>query len=240
MLGFDDGRNSYYGTAKENGTSPSEKFSFPVLQSGPMDRMGSAKGGPYSDGCNTMRMQRNHQYSTLDFQFEDGEEAEACMQVKSFRVISSSEPSTKEEVFSKRICGSTLSSIETAGVGGCESTLMTPGNLAMVVIAGVLGLIAIFFSFFLGLGICEAATISIIVILSYIITYGLGIGIPFLMGAYGNFDIAPAAAISLAQMFTVCSYLFCWTKENRDSGVKEEKEEQNETAPSDQTEEKED
>ena len=236
MLGFDDGSNSYYGTAKENGTSPSEIFSFPVLQSGPMDRLGSAKGGPYSDGCNTMRMQRNHQYSTLDFQFEDGEEAEACMEVKSFRVMSSSsEPSTKEEVFSKRMCGSTFSSIETAGVGGCESTLMTSGNQAIVVIAGVLGLIGIFFSFCLGLGICEATTISVVVILSYIITYGLGIGIPFLMGAYGNFDIAPAAAISLAQMFTVCAYLSCWTRKNRNSGVKEEKKEQNENSPLDQT-----
>jgi len=234
MLGFDDGRNSYYGTEKDDGTLSSEIFSFPVLQSGPMDRLGSAKGGPYSDGCNTMRMQRNHQYSTLDFQFEDGEEA--CMEIKSFSVSSSSEPSTAEEVFSKRMCGATFSSIETAGVGGCESILMSSGNLAMVTIAGVFGLIGIIFSFFLGLGTCEAATISLLVILSYIITYGLGIGTPFLMGAYGNFDIMPVAAISLAQMFTICSYVLCWTRKGQASGDKEENKEQGENEPLDQTE----
>lgn len=101
------------------------------------------------------------------------------MVIKSFRMSGSSESSTKEEVFSKKICGTTFTSIETAGVGGCESTLMSSGNLAMVTISGFLGLIGIFFSFCLGLGIFEAAMISLLVILSYIITYGLGIGTPF-------------------------------------------------------------
>lgn len=237
MLGFDDGRNSYYGTALENGTSPSEIFSFPVLQSGPMDRMGSAKGGPYSDGCNTMRMQRNHQYSTLDFQFDD---KGACMVIKSFRMSGSSESSTKKDMLYKKICGTTFTSIETAGVGGCESTLMSTGNLAMVSTSGGLGLIGIFFSFRLGLGIFEAAMISVLVILSYIITYGLGIGTPFLMGAYGNFDVTSVAAISLAQMLTVCVYLFGWTRRDRASGVEGEstvKEKCNSSgAPLDQTE----
>lgn len=221
MLAFDDGRNSYYGAALKNGTSPSQIFSFPVLQSGPMDRMGSAKGGPYSDGCNTMRMQRNHQYSTVDFQFDDEEEG-ACMVIKSFRMSGSSASSTKEEVFSKKICGTTFTSIETAGVGGCESSFMSSGNLAIVTTSGVLGLIGIFFSFCLGLGIFEAAMIGVLVILSYILTYGLGIGTPFLMGAYGNFDITSVAAISLAQMITVCVYLFCWIRKGRASGVEAE------------------
>lgn len=231
MLGFDDGRNSYYGTALENGTSPSQIFSFPVLQSGPMDRMGSAKGGPYSDGCNTMRMQRNHQYSTLDFQFND-EEQGACMVIKSFRMSGSSESSTKEEVFSKKICGATFTSIDTAGVGSCDSTLMSSGNLAMVTISGVLGLIGIFFSFCLGLGIFEAAIICVLVILSYLITYGLGIGTPFLMGAYGNFDITSVAAISLAQMFTLCLHLLCWTRKGRASGVEGETKEKGDSTGS--------
>jgi len=245
MLGFDDGRNSYYGAALQNGESTSAIFSFPVLQSGPMDRMGSAKGGPYSDGCNTMRMQRNHQYSTLDFHFDD--EKEPCVEIKSFRMSGSSGSSTKDEVFSKKICGATFTSIETAGLGGCESTFMSPGNLAMVTVSGLLGLFGIFFSLYLGLGRFEATMVSFIIILSYIITYGLGIGTPFLMGAYGNFDITSVAAISLAQMFTVFAYVLCWTrkgqsvfkKEKDEKGEKEEKEEEQDevdSSPSDQTE----
>jgi len=100
MLAFDDGTNTYYG--KSNEATPS----FPILQSGPLDRMGDAKGGPFTEGCFATDLQRNHQYSTLSFEFPDPSDEqhesteEACLTIRAYSV-----ERHKDEIFSKTLCG---------------------------------------------------------------------------------------------------------------------------------------
>jgi Subtilase family/PhoD-like phosphatase len=93
MVAFDDGTNTYYG---DDGNGA---YSFPILQTAPLDRLGSTKGGPFSDGCWSYENERNHMYSTLSF---SNEEDSACVQIESFRV---DEWNSKETIFQRRLCG---------------------------------------------------------------------------------------------------------------------------------------
>jgi PhoD-like phosphatase len=59
MLAADDGTNSDY---SREGLPPA---GFPVLQSAPFANYGSAKGGPFSEGCFATRLVANYHFSTL-------------------------------------------------------------------------------------------------------------------------------------------------------------------------------
>lgn len=78
MIAFDNGSNTYYGNEYTNSSRSSSILedattttisSFPILQSGSMDRIGSIKGGPFSDNCYTFTSERTNQYSKVSFNF---------------------------------------------------------------------------------------------------------------------------------------------------------------------------
>lgn len=59
MLAADNGTNSDYSTAGLPAAG------FPVLQAAPLANFGSAKGGPYTEGCVATRLAYNYQYAIL-------------------------------------------------------------------------------------------------------------------------------------------------------------------------------
>jgi len=103
MVAFDDGTNSYFGEEPLNGLN-STVNSFPILQSAPLDRMGSKSGGPYSGTCQAFDLERTHQYSTMSFEFptENDGTSSPCLYIESFRV---DEWYGQSLIFDQRICG---------------------------------------------------------------------------------------------------------------------------------------
>ena len=121
MLAFDDGTNTYYGSSNET------QLSFPILQSGPLDRIGSAKGGPFTEGCHACRYERNRQYSTMTFIPADNiTNTEPCLEIHAYRMVG--RPS-KETVFTKRLCGKVFRpSHRDVRVGTCQLDDYSPNS----------------------------------------------------------------------------------------------------------------
>ncbi|CAB9530511.1 Subtilisin-like protease 1 (Fragment) [Seminavis robusta] len=94
MVAFDQGTHTYYGD------DPSGAYSFPILQSAPLDRLGTTKGGPFTDGCASLSGERTHQYSTLWFEFVEGEDP--CIEIESYRI---DEWEYSDRIFQKKLCG---------------------------------------------------------------------------------------------------------------------------------------
>ena len=141
MVAFDDGSNTFYGHVqdenddddknKNNGTTTTttpQRPSFPILQTGPLDRLGSVKGGPYSHGCTAYKYERNHQYSIISFttdtdtttpttgsntkQEEDGNnDKEPCLEIRSYRWLEGQRDST-QEILNQRLCGKIFNTIK--------------------------------------------------------------------------------------------------------------------------------
>ena len=199
MVAFDDGRNTYYGTSTNATTS------FPILQSGPLDRLGSNKGGPFSDDCHTVRYERNHQYSTIGFEFGD----EACLEITSYRV----DDKSKETIVSKRLCGEIFGSTENAGTGTCDSPTLSSGSIALVSISGILAFGCIILACYY-FERCEAINVSFIVILSFFLPLIAGFVIPLAMGVsqYNTFSIL---LVSLIQMLVTFVFIVVWSLEKR-------------------------
>lgn len=118
MVAFDDGSNTYFGgnnDDKDDDDDDGGVLSFPILHSGPLDRTGSIKGGPYSHGCRTLHYEHAHQYSTIRFEIPNNKSnateagAEACLQIDSYRVLLETKKAgggaSRERLFSKRLCG---------------------------------------------------------------------------------------------------------------------------------------
>merc|ERR1712032_82851 len=59
MLAFDDGTNTDYSDAGLG-------QGFPLVHAAPLHNYGSAKGGPYSDGCYGYLLNNNEQYATME------------------------------------------------------------------------------------------------------------------------------------------------------------------------------
>jgi len=206
MLAFDDGRNTYYGTL----APPSaDVLSFPILMSGPLDRLGSAKGGPFSQGCTTIELERNNQYSTLDFVFPDDEGGDACIDIKSYRI----EGFTKKTVIDNRLCGNIFHATDAVGTGSCDSSYLSTASAALVGVSGVLCFAALVMScrYFER---CDALATSFIVLISWLLIYILGIYIPRGAMDIGNFEIMPVAIICVVYTFTACVYLWCWNRKS--------------------------
>jgi len=201
MVAFDNGSNTYYGTDN------SSTSSFPLLQSGPLDRLGSTKGGPFSDGCYTVKYERNHQFSTLDFEFD--EEGEACIQVTSYRISGTS----RNVILSKRLCGEIFGSSENEGSGSCESPTLSTGSIALVSISGVMaicGIMSVCYFFTR----CEATKIAVMVTVAFFITLVAGFGIPLAMGVsqYSTFAVL---MVLLIQMIFTLVFIVVWSLKKR-------------------------
>ena len=209
MLGFDDGRNTYYGTMASHSA---DVLSFPILMSGPLDRLGSAKGGPFSQGCTTIQLERNNQYSTLNFVFPEDEGGDACIDIKSYRI----EGSAKNVIIDNRLCGKIFHPTDTVGTGSCDSSYLSTTSAALVGVSGVLCFAALVMScrYF---DRCDALTTAFIVLISWLLIYVLGIYIPRAAMNIGNFEIYPVAIICVVYTLTACVYLLCWDRKNGSS-----------------------
>lgn len=201
MVAFDDGRNTYYG----DNTSASVE-SFPILQSGPLDRLGSNKGGPFSDGCFTVKYERNHQFSTVEFEFGNDEN---CLVITSYRVSGSS----KDIILTKRLCGETFGSTENAGSGTCTSPTLSSGSIALVSIAGVFLLLCIICSYCV-FGKCESTKMSVIMILAFFVSLIAGFGIPLAIGV-AQYDTFAILLVSLLQMLFTFIFIVVWSLKKR-------------------------
>lgn len=139
MMAFDDGTNSYFGEEALDGSSIVN--SFPILQSAPLDRFGSVKGGPYSGECQALLFERTHQYSTLSFEFpEEGSTSTSCLQIESFRV----DPwFGQSQIFTRRICGPMFRPAQTPADSkdSCTIDVLSTTNLAFYTTTMVLCLI---------------------------------------------------------------------------------------------------
>lgn len=130
MIAYDDGTNSDYNDI--GGAA-----GFPVFQSASLDRPGSIKGGPYSQGCNAFRIGMTNQYSTMKFT-DVG--SKVCIDVKGFRAADTF--TRREEIAAYSACTPTVKK-GTAGAGACPAIPNFPvwavsGLLVVYLIAGTL------------------------------------------------------------------------------------------------------
>eukprot|EP00538_Stauroneis_constricta_P012968 CAMPEP_0119561608 /NCGR_PEP_ID=MMETSP1352-20130426/18128_1 /TAXON_ID=265584 /ORGANISM="Stauroneis constricta, Strain CCMP1120" /LENGTH=601 /DNA_ID=CAMNT_0007609851 /DNA_START=210 /DNA_END=2015 /DNA_ORIENTATION=+ len=206
MLAFDDGSNTYYGnvSATEPDETSTVKKSFPVLQSGPLDRLASFKGGPFSDGCTAYLYERNHQYSTIEFLEEDGK---ACLEIVASRIDSPS--GELEEVFVKRLCGDDIFSESNPGTGSCKTRYFSNANGTLLACGGGLLVIAFILTTQVGLSCCWSIALSVAILILYGVTLIAGFTVPITQGVkqYHAFE---AGLIGVLQIATVVIYLFVW------------------------------
>jgi hypothetical protein len=196
MIAFDDGSHTYYGD------DDAGAMSFPILQSGPLDRLGSVKGGPFSDGCTTRLYERNHQYSVIEFLPED----EPCLEIKSYRLNRSG---NKEEVFSRMLCGQIFSSQENAVEGNCDAPWFSPTTRALLIAACSMLIIVFIESCFLGVGVWEAVFISAVVIVCFALSLVAAFYIPSSRG-YDQFDTFASFLIGFLHVGTMALFLGSW------------------------------
>ena len=216
MVALDDGRNTYYGDS-----SPTAQFSFPILQTGPMDRLGSDKGGPYTDKCHAVRFDRNSQYSVLNFvankTMADGS-TQSCLEIRAFRIEYTS--GDKTEILSKEFCGTDFfqPAFRDVKVGECS----IPTFELRDYILGGLGVGMWFFwtvaaCFIVGPFASSISSFSWAV--WYILQLMIGRGIIFFMDI-AQFDTMPISVISFCYMGTVfvllSVYLFFESRSNRE------------------------
>mmetsp|Transcript_14518 Transcript_14518/g.35198 ORF Transcript_14518/g.35198 Transcript_14518/m.35198 type:complete len:704 (-) Transcript_14518:111-2222(-) len=211
MVAFDDGSHTYYGgegTIGGIGSSIIEgKESFPILQTGPLDRMGSIKGGPYSDGCQTYEFERSHQYSVIEFRFNQEDESgveNPCISIQSYN--------DDKIIFERELCGQNIFSpvVPTdENVGSCSEQFFSPTNTALVCVAGVLLIISMAMSFFVFPGCWASLSMSFMIFIMFGLTFGIGIAIPLAKGII-QYDAFETILICLLQMLNATIYLLCW------------------------------
>lgn len=198
MLAFDDGSNTYYGNSTGNVSS------FPILQSGPMDRLGSTKGGPYTDGCYTIEKQRNHQYSTISFETNG---TEPCLEITMY--------SNEDVVMTRTLCGKIFQEAS-PGTGTCSASAFSSSSYAMLgVSVAICVLVAIAACYYLG--VWQGLLVSTIVVVFLLATL-LSALVPVAQGI-SQWDVNAVLIISIVQMVTVSLYCGYWfyllSKENK-------------------------
>jgi hypothetical protein len=82
MLAIDNGENTDYTTDFPDGT-PRKAAGFPILQAAPLDRGGSTKGGPFSHGCHSYKLQVNSHYGIVDVTDNGGDDM--CVRMAGYR-----------------------------------------------------------------------------------------------------------------------------------------------------------
>ena len=188
MLAFDDGSNTFYG----NGT-PS--LSFPILQTGPLDRLGSTKGGPFSDGCHTVTKERNHQYSTISFEMNG---TDPCLTIEMY--------DSQNVVMNRQLCGRIFQEAA-PGTGSCSAPTFRTQSIIMLSVAGFLFLVVSVGSFFI-LGVSQGAVVSLIVIIFFTATL-LCFLAPLSKGI-SQWDLNATLIITLVLMSVVTVYCSVW------------------------------
>jgi hypothetical protein len=202
MLGFDDGSNTYYGGAG-NGT-----LSFPILQSGPFDRLGSVKGGPLSDGCHSVKYERNHQYSTVSF---SGNGTEPCLEINAY--------DGQELVMNRKLCGQIFKA-SAPGTGECAIPVFTDTSIILLSATGVVCFLILVLSC-ISMGLKQGACISFTVIGVCAATLAT-IGIPYARGI-SQWSPLSVFIIALVQVVLALFYCFLWFRSVRKSRNQEKR-----------------
>lgn len=197
MVTFDDGSSTYYGTSSSIMNNDTTAKSFPILQTGPLDRMASFKGGPFSDGCHGYLYERNHQYSVIEF-LEQGDDF--CLEIKTYRIKG---PSTKQEIFTKKLCGDIFAESD-PGQGSCEpSGWFSDVNKAIVIACGCFLGVSLLQTCFLGVSVLNAILIPLIVLVLFAGTLSYSSGV-------AQYDAFETGLIGLVEMVCVVGYLGLW------------------------------
>ena len=137
MVAFDDGTNTYFGEEVLDGSTVVN--SFPILQSAPLDRLGSTKGGPFSTECMAFDLERTQQYSTLSFEFPDeSSTSPPCIQIESYRV---NQWYSQERILTRRLCGKIFRPAVAPESTTCPIQVLTTTTLAFFITGIVLALI---------------------------------------------------------------------------------------------------
>jgi hypothetical protein len=208
MVAFDDGSNTYYGNDPSESTE-----SFPILQTGPMDRLGSAKGGPFTDGCHTVKYERNHQYSVVEFSGDptsvgggNGTTA-PCLNI-------TAKDSGGNTILIRTLCGTDIfRNLTSQGSGSCSAstvststTAMLGATCALLVLTGLVGLKFV--------GCCVGLLAFVISLVLTAATFGIGIGIP-LSRNIKQFDTQDIGIIVVTQAAVVFLYVLVWARASK-------------------------
>ena len=192
MVGFDDGRNTYYGNATTDDTE-----SFPMVYSGPLDRLGSVKGGPFSNGCHATRYERNHHYSVIGF--EIGNQSR-CVVIRSLN-------GNGNVLVNKRLCTPFFQSTTAQPKGSCQARPLSSGStallsiaLVLIVLVSVAGCVVFRNHLLQALGLCT------VLVLTWFLTVVVGLGVTPLRGV-PHLETFTALLMGLVQ--TMVSSLFC-------------------------------
>lgn len=209
MLAFDDGSNTHYGRVVYNESAADSTAivrSFPILQSGPLDRLGSAKGGPFSDGCHTVEFERNHQYSVIEFLVEDRDQA-PCIKIRSYDQASL--------VIEKELCGEDIFENSRSNdnpnevVGSCEAQSFSTANTVLIALSGTMLLVAMALSFLIFEGFLSAFGISMLIFILSALTFAAGVFVPAAAGV-PQYDAFETVLICFLAITSVVAYLLAW------------------------------
>ena len=232
MVAFDDGTNTYFGDDPDF----NEPF-IPVLQSGPLDRFNSIKGGPYSDGCYTTgnKMERSSQYSIVEFVFPADAATNniatetPCVRIKSYTI-------DYQVIYQREWCqnGTTRAAagpdfdtdqyrLNTDTSTNCEALAMiSQANQAVLVATACISLFGIqLASFFCPicdkscardkkLRLCYALGTSLVVTISLILSLALGAYIPYKALRVGQMDMQLIFYMALGQALLALLFVIGW------------------------------
>jgi hypothetical protein len=209
MLAFDNGANTNYGSSSSTSTS------FPILQSGPLDNVGSVKGGPFTSGCHAYSRERNNQFSIIRFVFtpDDNNDndtndtttttmttsSSSCIDITGYRM----EGDRAVRILHETLCGPDITAPSVSSstgpvVGSCEIPRFRRSTMTLLVVSvlvAVMGL-AVTICYFRD---CYAA---FLVFVGYAATFAVGIATPFGRGVK-TLDVWPTFTILLVQSTTV-------------------------------------
>jgi hypothetical protein len=215
MLALDDGSNTYYGG------DDSSLASFPILQTGPLDRFGSFKGGPFSEGCYANKFERNHQYSIIEYSNTGNE---PCLSITAYAV--SDITGQQKEVFVKEFCGTDIFA-QSGGEASCKETYFSTTNYVLFGISA--GLLLAILGLLLFSKIFDrwltASFMTLIVATLVGLVYGAGVGMPYLVGGTDLFDSFSVALIGLLTTLSVFGYLVAWLVSKRKADSSPEQDE---------------
>lgn len=201
MLAFDDGSNTYFGNSSDVVSS------FPILQTGPLDRMGSIKGGPYSDGCSVTLFERNHQYSVIDYFIEDNQ---PCLLITGYSMDDID--FSHGEAFRKQLCGDDIFS-------PVNEQIIEDGSCTKVYVTYIIWIVFgadIFLLFIAMFQLCKASFLGnnrwilvFALFLVYLLVFVIGGGLPWLLGeSYIPLFTSLLGNVAFS-LFVIC-YLWAW------------------------------
>lgn len=194
-MAFDDGSHTYFGS--DNATPPPR--SFPILHAGPLDRIGSVKGGIFSKGCTTILRERNHQYGTIRYEWDGN--SEPCL------IVAGWSAPNNDLVFEQRLCGTNIYQQPNANPGSCSVQYLSTGNWVVLSFAFVCMLLAIGVGFF-SFGCVEGLGLAVLTTVGVVFTAAVGIGTSLLRGIT-NWQTFAIAIVLLVETFAILIALSC-------------------------------